>query len=389
MSKHKRRRKHRLHIRRRTKPGAPPGVLVDDPTARPSTMEVIAYGPTEIHERARATLDDVSHLRGRFPILWINVNGLRDTTLIDGLGARLGLHRLALEDVVNTHQRPKVDVFEDALFVVARMADLHHRAVTEQLSLFVGRDFVVTFQEEPGDCWQSLRERLRHQAGRLRNSGPDYLAYALLDSVIDAYFPVLEHLGERIEVLEDRVVEDASRRSLDELHAVKGELVLLRRAIWPHREALASLARDPSPLISETTRLYLRDCYDHVIQLADLVETYRELTADLRDLYMSAVSNRINETMRVLTIIATIFIPITFIASIYGMNFDHSAGAWNMPELHWKWGYPVALGLMMFVTLAMLVYFWRRGWMTADMFGLESRAPESGDGTDENGGASS
>lgn len=342
-------------------------------------MEVIAYGAGELFEQTMTSVAEILKLRGRYPVIWINVNGLGDTALIESLGMHFGLHRLALEDVVNTHQRPKVDVYDDSLFVVARMADLHLRAVTEQLSLFIGKDFVLTFQEEAGDCWQTLRARLRQQAGRLRNAGPDYLAYALLDSVIDAYFPVLEQLGERIDLLENQVVEDASRRSLDELHSIKGELIMLRRAVWPHREALASLARDPTPLISDATRLYLRDCYDHVIQIADLVETYRELAADLRDLYMSAVSNRINETMRVLTIIATLFIPITFIASIYGMNFDPKASSLNMPELQWKWGYPAALGSMVLVTIALLIYFRRRGWMTAEALGFGAAANASGE----------
>jgi len=382
MGKHHRRRKHRLHIRRRVQPGSSPGTLVVDPSARQSTMDVIAYGANELVERQMTSVAEILKLRGRYPVIWVNVNGLGDTALVESLGLQLGLHQLALEDVINTHQRPKVDVFDDALFVVARMADLNLRAVTEQLSMFIGRDFVLTFQEEPGDCWQLLRARLRHQAGRLRNSGPDYLAYSLLDSVIDAYFPVLEQLGERIDLLENQVVEDANRHVLDELHAIKGELVMLRRAVWPHREALATLARDPTPLITDATRLYLRDCYDHVIQIADLVETYRELTADLRDLYMSAVSNRINETMRVLTIIATIFIPITFIASVYGMNFDHNASAWNMPELHMKFGYPTTLTSMVVVTIALLVYFWRRGWMTAEALGFGATSRNSGDQAD-------
>lgn len=377
MSKSHRRKKQRLHINRRTRPGESPGTLIGDPAARPPTIEIIAYGPHDLveHQASGARdLAEIGKLRGKFPVVWVNVNGLGDTQLIEQIGARFGLHRLALEDVVNTHQRPKVDVYDDSLFVVAKMADVNLRAATEQLSLFIGKDFVLTFQEEPGDCWQSIRARLRHQAGRLRQTGPDYLAYALLDGVIDAYFPVLEQVGERIDLLEEKVVDDPSRRSLDELHQLKSDLILLRRAIWPHREALASLARDPTELITDATRLYLRDCYDHVIQIADLVETYRELTADLRDLYMSAVSNRINDTMRVLTIIATIFIPITFVASIYGMNFDSAASSWNMPELHWKWGYPAAIGSMVIITIALVAYFWRRGWITLEELGLRGRS---------------
>jgi magnesium transporter len=301
--------------------------------------------------------EDVREWIGREPVLWINVDGLGDAATIEKLGAEFGLHMLALEDVVNTHQRPKVDIFDNCLFIVSRMADLQLSAATEQLSMFVGPNFVITLQEEAGDCWEPVRERIRKQVGRIRQTGPDYLAYSLLDAVIDSYFPVLEHYGERLDELEETVVNTPNRRALDGLHALKSEMLLLRRAIRPHREALAELARDSTPLVTEPTRIYLRDCYDHVIQLTDLVDTYRELTADLRDLYMSSVSNRINETMRVLTIISTIFIPITFIASIYGMNFKH------MPETETWWGYPASLVAMGLCGAGMIFYFWWQGWL--------------------------
>jgi magnesium transporter len=265
--------------------------------------------------------------------------------------------------VVNVHQRAKVEEYGDELFIVARMADLGCGAATEQLSMFVGKNYVLTFQEEPGDCWDPVRERIRKGVGRIRGAGPDYLAYALLDASIDAYYPVLEAFGERLDALEDAVLLRPDRGTIDSIHAMKSELLLLRRAIWPHREAIAHLSRDSTPLVTEATRIYLRDCYDHVVQIVDLVETYRELTADLKDLYMSAVSNRINETMRVLTIISTIFIPITFIAGIYGMNFDPSYSPFNMPELRWYLGYPFALGLMAVTGLGTLFYVWWQGWL--------------------------
>lgn len=320
-------------------------------------MQIIAYGGESVVEHKIQRPADVREWIGKQPVLWLNVDGLGDAATIEKLGEIFGLHRLALEDVVNTHQRPKVDIFDNGLFIVSRMADLHLSAATEQLSMFVGPNFVITLQEEAGDCWEPVRERIRKQVGRIRHAGPDYLAYSLLDAVIDSYYPVLDHYGERLDELEDTVVATPNRRALDGLHALKSELLLLRRAIRPHREALAELARESTPLITEPTRIYLRDCYDHVIQLTDLVDTYRELSADLRDLYMSSVSNRINETMRVLTIISTIFIPITFIASIYGMNFEH------MPEIHASWGYPAALAAMGSSAVGMIAYFWRQGWL--------------------------
>ncbi len=322
-------------------------------------MELIAYGPDDYVVLQPDSIAQVVEYLGKYPVTWLNINGLADTELIEQVGEVFGLHRLALEDVVNTHQRAKVDDYDNGLFVVARMADLELRPVSEQLSMFIGGNYVVTFQEEPGDCWLGVRQRIRQRVGRLRACGPDYLAYSLLDSVIDAYYPVLERVGERLDEIEDAVISSPNRATLDDLHAMKSELLMLRRTVWPHREAIAELTRDTHAVIQDSTRLYLRDCYDHIIQIHDLVETYRELTADLRDLYMSSVSNRINETMRVLTIIATIFIPITFIASLYGMNFE------NLPEVKWKYGYLFAWTMMLITASGMVAYFWKQGWLSS------------------------
>lgn len=322
-------------------------------------MEVIAYGPEEYVSEQLLSPEQLTEFLGKYPVTWLNVIGLGDTEMIERVGNVFGLHGLALEDVVNTHQRAKVDEYESGLYIVARMADLELRPVSEQLSMFLGENYVVTFQEEPGDCWLSVRERIRQRVGRIRFSRSDYLVYALLDSVIDAYFPVVERVGNRLDDIEDAVIKAPTRAALDDLHAMKSELLMLRRTIWPHREAIAELSRESFPVIQESTRIYLRDCYDHIIQINDLVETYRELTADLRDLYMSSVSNRINDTMRVLTIIATIFIPITFIASIYGMNFQ------EIPEVKWKYGYLFAWSLILLTAAGMLYYFWRKGWLSA------------------------
>ncbi len=366
MSKKNKRRKDRtLRIQRQTAPGHSPGAIVPHPAHRPSAAGVLAYGPQSIVEHDLADVMQIPKLLSDHPVTWVNVEGLGDVKLIERLGDLFDLHRLALEDVVNVHQRAKVDEYGAILFIVLRMVNCQQdRCGTEQLSLFVGPGFVLTFQEgTPGDPFDRVRERIRKNVGKIRASGSDYLAYALIDAAIDAYYPVLEVYAERIDVLEDAVLEAGSRRTMDSLHEVKADLLLLRRAIWPLREALAQLMREGVPNIADTTRVYLRDCYDHVVQIVELVETYRELTADLRDLYMSSISNRINETMRVLTIISVIFIPLTFIAGIYGMNFDTDASDVNMPELNWPFGYPIVLTAMAVVAAALLVFFYRKGWL--------------------------
>jgi magnesium transporter len=234
---------------------------------------------------------------------------------------------------------------------------------TEQVSMFVGKDFLLTFQERTGDCFTPIRDRLRHGTGRVRQLGPDYLTYALIDAVIDGYYPILEGYGEAIDTLEDEVIERAESEQMHRLHVVKRDLLMLRRAVWPTREMVNGLIRDESPFIGDVARVYLRDCYDHTIQLMDVVETYREISSSLLDAYLSSMSARLNEIMKVLTIIATIFIPLSFIASVYGMNFDPSVSPWNMPELKFYYGYPFALAIMAAVAGGLLYYFRRRGWM--------------------------
>jgi magnesium transporter len=339
-------------------------VVVADPEQPPPQVEIIAYGPQELVERKISDLEQIPSLIRDHGVTWINVEGLGDARTIERLGQMFDLHRLALEDVVNLHQRPKVEEYGEVLFVVLRMATLRERCSTEQISIFIGPNFVLTFQEGmPGDSFDRVRQRLRDKSGRLRTSGSDYLAYAMIDAVVDAYYPVLEVYAERIDALEDIVLEGPKRQVFDRLHEVKSDLLLLRRAIWPQREAVAVLSRETSLRFSEATRPYLRDCYDHIVQIVELVETYRELTADLRDLYMSTISNRINETMRVLTIMSSLFIPLTFIAGIYGMNFHTEISPWNMPELAWYFGYPLCLLAMAATAAALMAYFYRQGWI--------------------------
>ncbi len=335
-----------------------------DPTAPKPVITVIAYGSDGCSEQAIRDVADVQAYLARWPVTWINVDGLGDVQTIARLADILGLHRLAVEDTINTHQRAKVEHYPNHLFMVAHMATYNDHLDTEQLSLYLGRNFVVTFQGgQPGDPFDPVRERIRRAVGHVRQSGADHLAYCLIDAVIDGYFPVLETTGERLEVLEDEILGCPTSGTSARVHEIKRNLMTLRRAIWPLREAMNSLVRDPSPLVNDETRLYLRDCYDHTVRVIDFIETYRELGSDLMDLYLSSVSQRMTEVMKVLTIIATIFIPLTFISSIYGMNFQTDRSPWNMPELTWYFGYPFALGLMAMIALAMLYYFGRKGWL--------------------------
>ena len=306
---------------------------------------------------APVRLEQLREHCGKQRVLWLDVDGLGDVDTIRRVGELFGLHKLELEDVVNVHQRAKIDAYGEHLFVVARMIERGTQLDTEQLSLFLGRDFVLTFQERPGDGFGPVRERLRQAKGALRQAGPDYLAYALLDAAVDEYFPVLEALGERIELLEDAITLKPCPEHLRELHCVKRDLLTLRRAVWPLREALNQLQRDDGGLVQRETRPYLNDLYDHTVQLMDLVETYREIASGLLEVYLSSMSHRLNEVMKVLTVLATIFIPLTFLSSIWGMNFD------DMPELHWRYGYPAALALMFCVAIVLLVAFRRRGWI--------------------------
>ena len=351
-----------LRRRRRAPLGAPPGTLVADPGAAPPVIRLMAYDGETFIERAEVPPDALASLCGLHPVTWIDVEGLADLDLIRRLGALFDLHGLELEDVVNVDQRPKFEEHKDHLFIVARTSQAGPRVETEQISMFLGSNYLLTFQNRPGDDFEPVRERIRKARGRLREMGPDYLAYALLDIATDAWFPVLEALGERIEALEDEALERPEPTLAPRVHALKRDLMTVRRAIWPQREMLHALQREELPFVSERTRLYLRDCYDHAVQLIDMTETFREIAADLLDIYLSSVNARTNETMRVLTVIATLFMPLTFIAGVYGMNFDR-ASPWNMPELGWRYGYFFSLTLMGATAAGLLYWFRRKGWL--------------------------
>jgi len=288
------------------------------------------------------------------------VDGIHQLDLIEKLGSYFHLHPLTLEDIVNTEQRPKLDDYEDYIFVVLKMFqfdDLTYQLRSEQVSLIFRPDLVISFQERMSDVFNPVRERLRNGKGKLRKQGSDYLAYGLIDAVVDHYFVVLEKLGERIEVLQEELVANPNKRTLQEIHKLKRDMIHLRRSIWPLREVLNIMLREDSPLIQEYTVLYLRDAYDHTVQVIDTIESFREMLSGMVDVYLSSMSNRMSEIVKVLTIISTIFMPLTFISSIYGMNFD-----W-MPELKWTWGYPLVLAFMGGIAGSMLAWFHRKKWL--------------------------
>jgi magnesium transporter len=320
---------------------------------------LIRFSEDHIEERSPQTVEEVRELRASGGQLWLDVQGLGDEQILRELADLFSIHPLALEDVVHVPIRPKTEPYDHNLLVVSRMLRSTEETDidTEQVSILVGNDFVVTFQEVYGDVLDPVRQRLQVAGSLMRRSGPDYLAYAILDTIIDAYFPVIERLGDHIETLEERVLEQASPEVLRELTEIKGTLLNLRRAVVPQREAVNTLIREENEFVSEKVRMYLRDTYDHIVQTTESVEVARELVNGLMNTYLSVVSNRMNEVMKTLTIVASLFVPLTFMAGIYGMNFEH------MPELHVRWAYPALLGAMGVTAVGMLVYFWRKGWL--------------------------
>ncbi|MGL5082824.1 MAG: magnesium/cobalt transporter CorA [Microcoleaceae cyanobacterium] len=310
-------------------------------------------------------IDCVPYLE-RESVTWLDVRGLGGEETWRQLQKVFNLHPLALEDIIHVPQRPHVEEYDDQLVIIARMITLKHDRrgfVSEQVSFILGQSYLVTVQEEPDyDCLEFVRSRISTHKSNLRKSGADYLAYVLLDAIIDGFFPVLEMYGELIEDLEAEVIAAPTPKTLATIYEIKRELLIMRRAIWPQRDVLNSLIRDGSELISDNVRLYLRDSYDHAVQVLDVVETYRELASSLTDIYLSSVSNRMNEVMKILTIISSIFVPLTFVAGVYGMNFNTETSPFNMPELDWYWGYVASLGVMLIIAIAMIGFFWRRGW---------------------------
>jgi magnesium transporter len=348
--------------KRSVKSGLPPGTLVHigEASDREIRVSVMAYNEAGCEERQITAEKECVYFTDTDLVTWIDVDGLHEVEIIQQVGECQGLHPLVLEDILNTEQRPKTEDFGDYLYIVLKMLYLRDdgELVAEQVSLILGDHFVISFQEGiRGDVFTPIRERLRSGKGRLRGLGADYLAYCLMDAIVDNYFVVLEAMGERIEALEEAVLESAANGLSRDIHQLKRDMIFLRKAVWPLREVIGALERRESGLITEPVVIYLRDLYDHTIQVVDTIEANRDMLAGLLDVYLSSVSNRMNAIMKVLTIIATIFMPLTFIVGVYGMNFKH------MPELEWTWGYPALWLVMVLITVAMIIFFRRKRWL--------------------------
>jgi magnesium transporter len=347
-------------------PGTSPGSLRPHPQRAelPCRMRAVRYDREhiEVNEDCDCATAGGPVTDGR--TTWLHVQGHPSTEQLTRIGETFGLHALALEDVHNTGQRPKVEEYDGQIFLVLALPRFDDGEIhIHQVSCFLAADFVLSFCDGPGDPFGPVLKRLRQSIGKIRGRGSDYLLYALADAIIDQGFPVLETLGLELEEIEERIVGHSGRETLARIHAVKRELILLRRLLWPQREVLNTLTHQERDLITDDTLVYLRDCYDHTIQIMDLLETYRDMGVSLLDIHLSSVSNRLNEVMRVLTVIATIFIPLTFIVGVYGMNFGNPDSPWAMPELHWYYGYPLLWLLMIAIALGMLVFFRRRHWL--------------------------
>ncbi|AFZ56396.1 magnesium/cobalt transporter CorA [Anabaena cylindrica FACHB-243] len=349
-------------------PGTLPGTIIINENAEPPNIILIDYNQTTLIREQITNPEDCANYLDTESVSWVDVQGLGNQDILERLGKVFDLHPLVLEDVVNMVERPKIEDYEDQLVIIARMVipkEQGYGFYSEQVSLVLGQYYLLTVQEEPKyDCFEGVRTRITKGKGIIRKQGSDYLAYCLLDAIIDGFFPILELYGEHIEELEEEVIVKPTPQTLQKIYQIRRELLQLRRAIWPQRDTINFLIRDSSELISDEVRIYLRDCYDHTVQVMDMVETYRELASGLMDVYLSAVSNKMNEIMKFLTVVSSIFIPLTFVAGIYGMNFNTEKSPYNMPELNWYWGYPLCLGLMAIIACGLIFFFWQRGWLS-------------------------
>jgi len=348
--------------RRSKKAGLPPGTLIHIGEKKAETVRitVIDYDEQNFQEKQVANIEECFPFKATPTVTWINIDGLHQIDIIEKLGQHFELHPLILEDILNTGQRPKCEDYEKYIFTVLKMLEFNdeNQAIqSEQVSLVLGPNLVISFQEIVGDVFEQIRDRIRNSKGRIRKMAADYLAYTLIDAIVDNYFFVLERIGEQIESMEEELIAKPSDKTVRKIHALKRDLIFIRKSVWPLRELINSLEKVESSLISNSTEPYLRDVYDHTIQVIDTVETYRDMVSGMLDIYLSSISNRMNAVMKVLTIIATIFIPLTFVAGIYGMNFKY------MPELEWRWGYALVLLVMIAIAVVMLLYFRRKKWL--------------------------
>lgn len=353
----------RIIKQRSKKAGLPPGTLVHigERKAEEVKISIMNYDEASFQEKEVSAIEECFIFKDKPTVTWVNVEGIHQPEIIQKLGDCYGFHPLAMEDILNTDQRPKMEDYGDYLYIVLKMLysnDKSTEIVHEQISLILGSNFVISFQEGiKGDVFNPIRERIRTGKGRIRNMGADYLAYSLMDAIVDNYFIVLEKMGGKIEDIEETLIKQPTAETLHMLHKFKREMIFLRKSVWPLREAISVLERGGSALIKEPTRMYLRDIYDHTIQVIDTIETFRDMLSGMLDIYLSSISNKMNEIMKFLTIIGTIFIPLTFIAGVYGMNFAF------MPELKWRWGYFLVLAFMLCIGIFMLFYFKRKKWL--------------------------
>jgi magnesium transporter len=344
------------------KAGQAPGTLVHigEQKVEQTAVDVLDYDADRLLEKKSIPVEDCHAFRDTQAVTWINVSGIHDTALIERLGRQHNLHPLVLEDIVHTGQRPKIEDHGDYVYIVLTMLYFDERGreiKAEQVSIVLTKTVVLSFQEAPEDVFNPIRNRIRTAKGRIRRMGADYLCYALLDAVVDEYFLMLEKVAEKIELLQEELMNTPDSGTLKAVHGLRQEMIFLRKSVWPLREVISNLERGEQALISESTRIYFRDVYDHTVQVIETAETFRDVIAGMLDMYLSSVSNRMNEVMKVLTVIATIFIPLTFIAGIYGMNFTY------MPELKWRWGYPAVWGVIVCCALGMVVYFKKKKWL--------------------------
>ncbi len=352
----------RLIKRVSKKTGLPPGtpVHIGEKKIEKTRITIIDYDKDKFQQYEAEKIEECFPFKDTPTVTWINIDGIHEVEIIEDIGKHFDLHPLLLEDIVNTGQRPKIEHFENYLFIVLKMLyyDKEETEIkSEQVSLILGSNFVISFQESIGDVFNPVRDRIRNGKGRIRKMGADYLAYSLMDAIVDSYFVILEQLGEEIEHTEEELVKNPTPETLQAIHNLKREMIFLRKSTWPLREVVSVLEREESPLIKKSTSIYLRDVYDHTFQVIDTIETFRDMLSGMLDIYLSSISNRMNAIMKVLTIIATIFIPLTFIAGIYGMNFRF------MPELEWHWGYPLVLLVMVAIGVLMLFYFRKKEWL--------------------------
>ena len=351
-------------------PGSVPGTIAIADAAKFPEISLIDYDREQHHYATNLTPEECADRLTTELVSWVDVGGLGDRLTLEKLARVFHLHPLLLESIVNVPQRPKLEDYQNQLVIIAQMVnyDAKNREVwLEQVSFVLGENYLLTVQEEPQqDCFTPVRDRLAKSKGIIRQQKADYLTYALWDSIIDSYFPVLEVYSERIEELEVLVLSQPTETTLSEIHHIRRELLSLRRAIWPQRDVLNILIRDGHPLLNERVLRYLKDCYDHTIQIIDTIEIYRELASGLMDVYLSAVSNKMNQVMKLLAVISTVFIPLTFVAGVYGMNFNTQVSPWNMPELDWYWGYPLCIVIMLAIAISLIIYFQRLGWLGKD-----------------------